>query len=146
MVRRIYDLCIKAGIPCEMEPRPFSSYRCLKCNEVVEGERKSEHQRTCGSPSFHRSGPDLAIYWATGIIYYDFTILHEFAPSNAGRSGAQLMRDAIKKKHATYVKTGLIPFEQFKCIPMLSGGALHSGTKILLNSLADCGAAYHESS
>ena len=67
-------------------------------------------------------------------------VLHEFAPSNAGRSGAQLMRDAIKRKHATYVKTGLIPFEQFKCIPMLSGGALHSGTKILLNSLADvCG-------
>ena len=31
LVRRIYNLCMKAGIPCEREPRQFTSYKCTSC-------------------------------------------------------------------------------------------------------------------
>ena len=96
MVRQLYTLCIKAGIPCELEPRQFATYTCGKCGTTVDGENKASHQRTCGSGSFHHSGPDLVIHWADGDIFYDFTVIHELSQSNIKRSGAILMRDAIK--------------------------------------------------
>ena len=141
MVRRIYELCLKGGIPCELEPRNFSSYKCTVCAESIQTERRHEHQRTCGTGALIRSGPDIVIHWASGDIYYDFTIVHELSPSNIGRKATQLMKDAIGRKIKTYVTTAMIPSNQFVCLPMLSGGAMHANTKALLNSLADvCGA------
>ena len=140
MVRNIYELCIKSGLPCELEPRQFSTYTCAKCGASVDGDGKSHHLRTCGSGSFYHSGPDIVIHWASGDVYYDFTIVHELSQSNVGRSTAQLFRDAIKRKVSKYVASKLIPNEQFQCVPMLSGGAMHSNTKALITTLADaCG-------
>ena len=140
MVRRLYELCLKGGIPCELEPRHLSSFKCKVCGDAIAEVQKQEHQRTCGTGSFVRSGPDIVIHWPAGDIYYDFTLIHELSPSNLGKTGARLMKDAIGRKIKAYVSTGLIPQEQFLCIPMLSGGALHKNTKLLLKSLADvCG-------
>ena len=140
MVHRLYELCIKAGIPCEREPRQFSTYTCGKCGAHLDGDSKPSHQRICGSGSFHHSGPDLVIHWADGDVFYDFTIVHELCPSNLTRGGTILMRDAIKRKNKTYVASKLLPQIQFQCIPMLAGGAMHANTKNLLLALADaCG-------
>ena len=90
--------------------------------------------------TLYHSGPDIVIHWASGDVYYDFTIVHELSQSNVGRSTAQLFRDAIKRKVSKYVASKLIPNEQFQCVPMLSGGAMHSNTKALITTLADaCG-------
>ena len=140
MVKRLHELCAKAGIPCELEPRHLSSYKCAACGDTIEGDRKVEHQRTCGTASFHRSGPDLAIHWASGVMYYDFTIVHELSQSNLSRTGTQLMKDAISRKVKTYVASGLLNSSQFQCVPILSGGAMHTKTKQLIHALADaCG-------
>ena len=49
---------------------------------------------------------------------------------------------AIKRKINRYIVSSLIPTQQFLCIPMLSGGAMHLNTKELLSALADaCGLA-----
>ena len=138
LVRRIYDLCMKAGVPCEREPRQFTTYKCSTCGESFPHWRKREHQQICRNASLHRSGPDIVIYWASGEVFYDLTVIHELAPSNLRRGSGALMRDAIARKHNTYVASGMIPQERFKCIPVLSGGAMHQGLKTLLHTLADC--------
>ena len=140
LVNFIYELCMKTGIPCEKEPRALSTFRCTQCNEIVNPNHRKLHEKTCGGRSFHRSGPDIVIYWATGEIYYDLTVIHELAPSNLDTKCAHLFRDACRRKHDTYVKTGKIMAESFQCIPVLSGGAMHSNTKALMDALADaCG-------
>ena len=60
-------------------------------------KKKKNHQRTCGSGSFYHSGPDIVIHWASGDVYYDFTIVHELSQSNVGRSTAQLFRIVAKE-------------------------------------------------
>ena len=139
LVNFLYELSLKAGIPCEKEPRLYSTYRCTQCNEVVGPEYRQTHSKVCGGKSFRRSGPDLVIYWNDGEIYYDFTVVHELAPSNLGTKCNKLFRDAIKRKHDTYVATNKIAKEKFRCIPILSGGSLHFNTKSLLMALADAG-------
>ena len=137
LVNFLYELCLKAGIPCEKEPRTFSTLRCTQCNEMVEPNHKRTHERACGGRSFRRSGPDLVIYWASGEIHYDLTVVHELAPSNLATKCAQLFREASKRKHDTYVKSGKISESSFQCIPILSGGAMHTNTQSLLSALAD---------
>ena len=121
----------------EKEPRTFSTLRCTQCDEVVDPSHKRTHEKTCGGKSFRRSGPDLVVHWASGEIYYDLTIVHELAPSNLAVKCANLFREACKRKHDTYVKTGKIAEESFKCIPILSGGSMHTDTQALLTALAD---------
>ena len=125
LVRHIYDLCLQTGVPCEREPRQFTTYRCLKCNESVNEQRKHEHQKKCGTASFHRSGPDLAIYWASGEIFYDLTIINEISKTNLGKRSNQLMQEAEKRKVDTYVNSDLIPHEKFTCVSILAGGAMN---------------------
>ena len=137
LVRHIYDLCLRAGIPCEREPRQFTSYRCLKCTEAVSEQRKQEHQKTCGTTSFHRSGPDLVIFWVSGEIFYDFTVTNELSKSNIHKRGAQLMQEAEKRKLDTYVNSDLIPREKFVCLSVLAGGAMNKSSVALLKALAD---------
>ena len=137
LVRHIYDLCLRAGIPCEREPRQFTSYRCLKCTEAVSEQRKQEHQKTCGTTSFHRSGPDLVIFWVSGEIFYDFTVTKELSKSNIHKRGAQLMQEAEKRKLDTYVNSDLIPREKFVCLSVLAGGAMNKSSVALLKALAD---------
>ena len=137
LVRHIYDLCLQTGVPCEREPRQFTTYRCLKCNESVNEQRKHEHQKKCGTASFHRSGPDLAIYWASGEIFYDLTIINEISKTNLGKRSNQLMQEAEKRKVDTYVNSGLIPHEKFTCVSILAGGAMNKSGLALLKSLAD---------
>ena len=67
-------------------------------------------------------GPDLVVFWNSGEIFYDFTVIHELAPSNLGTKCGKLFRDAIKRKQDTYVRSGLISEETFRCVPVLSGG------------------------
>ena len=138
LVRIIYELCMKAGVPCEREPRQFTSYKCSTCGESFPQWRKSDHQKVCRNASLHRSGPDIVIHWATGEIFYDLTIIHELAPTNARKRSGTLMREAITRKHSTYVASGMIPQERFVCLPVLSGGAMHHGLRHLLHTLADC--------
>ena len=140
LARYIYDLCQKAGIPCGREPREFSAYICSICNSEVEEERKSQHSKVCHGSTFRRSGPDLVIYWATGPIFYDLTVVHDLAPSMKSMSVQKAFRDAITRKETRYVASKLIPKEQFKCLPVLSSGAMRTNTKEVLQILAEkCG-------
>ena len=140
LVNFIYELCMRTGIPCEKEPRLFSTFRCVQCNEAIDPKLRKTHERVCGGRSFRRSGPDVVIYWTTGEVYYDLTVIHELAPSNLETKCVHLFKDACKRKHATYVQSNKISANSFKCIPVLSGGCLHSNTKSLLDALADaCG-------
>ena len=139
LVRHVHELALKAGLPCEREPRQFTSYRCTACSESFAPHQKRNHERKCGTGRIQRSGPDLVIYWASGEKYYDLTIAHELSPSNQGKRGHRLMQDAIKRKQVTYVNSGLIPGNEFECLPLLSGGALHRNTENLLKTLADRG-------
>ena len=137
LVNFLYELCLKAGIPCEKEPRNFATFSCTQCNEKVDPDYRRTHGKVCGGRSFRRSGPDLVVFWNSGEIFYDFTVIHELAPSNLGTKCGKLFRDAIKRKQDTYVRSGLISEETFRCVPVLSGGSLHENTKSLLNALAD---------
>ena len=40
LVKYIGDLCIRAGIPCEIEPRAFTMWTCQACNANVNYENK----------------------------------------------------------------------------------------------------------
>ena len=46
LVKYIGDLCIRAGIPCEIEPRAFTTWTCQACNANVNYENQVIHQRT----------------------------------------------------------------------------------------------------
>ena len=98
LVRHIYDLCLKAGLPCEREPRQFSTFRCVKCAETVADGQKLHHQRKCGTHSFHRSGPDLVVFWATGEVYYDLTVVNELAKSHLGKKAKSPITRGSKKE------------------------------------------------
>ena len=137
LIRYIYDLCMKAGIPCEREPRQFSSYTCLGCSEVISEERKREHATACKGSALHRSGPDLVVYWATGEIFYDLTVVHELAPSILGTKPAKALQDAITRKRTKYVATKILREDNFRCLPILASGSLHANTRELLHILAE---------
>ena len=109
----------------------------MKCAETVADGQKLHHQRKCGTHSFHRSGPDLVVFWATGEVYYDLTVVNELAKSHLGKKASHLLQEAQKKKVATYVDSNLIPREQFVCLPLLTGGAMNKSTINFLHSLAD---------
>ena len=127
----------KAGIPCEKEPRSVSTYTCLTCKSVFDFPSQQWHHKICGGKNLHRSGPDLVIYWNTGPIFYDLTIIHELAASNHMQKIPTLIRNAIQRKNEAYVQSGMFPHESFKCLPVLSGGALHENTRNLIRALAD---------
>ena len=137
LVTFIQRLCHKAGLPCEKEPRAFSSWKCLTCGISINPENRSTHQKVCAGRRLCRSGPDLVIYWNTGEVFYDLTVIHELSATNRSKKCTQLMNEAIKKKINTYVKTELIREECFECLPVLSGGALHRNTQRLIQVLAD---------
>ena len=137
LVRFLYDLCLRAGIPCEREPRQFTSYTCSSCSTNVSPDGKKEHVRSCQGATFYRSGPDLCIHWATGEVFYDLTVIHELSPANLNSSCQSLLRDVFNRKQSKYVKSGLIPADQFACVPVFSSGSLHLNTRTLLGTLAD---------
>ena len=137
LVRYIHNMCLRAGIPCELEPRQFSTYVCTSCSEVIREERRREHIATCKGSTLHRSGPDLVIYWATGEIFYDLTVVHDLAPSLAGTTPAKAIKDAIARKNTKYVSSNMFAEEQFACLPVLSSGSLHARTRELLRLLAE---------
>ena len=137
LTRYIYELCLKAGLPCAREPREFTSYTCSACSQVLSEENKIEHAKLCRGAALHRSGPDLVIYWASGATYYDLTVVHELSPSYERVSAQKALQDAIARKHAKYVKSTMLRNDQFQCLPILSCGALHNNTKSLLQLLAE---------
>ena len=103
LVKYIFDLAQKAGIQCEKEPRSFSTWQCGICKNKVFPSNKMIHDKTCAGRQLFRSGPDLVIYWSTGEIFYDLTVVHELSNSNQAKSCSQLLTDAIKRKRDTYV-------------------------------------------
>ena len=137
LVKFLHDLCMRAGIPCESEPRAFSNWTCTTCRNVVSRESQPTHSKICTGRHLHRSGPDLVIYWDTGAIFYDLTVVHEMTPSHINKKSSQLIRDVIHRKMETYVATGMIAQESFQCIPILSSGSLHANTRNLIRALAD---------
>ena len=137
LVQFVYKLCQKAGLPSEKEPRALSTWSCYTCHRTVDFEARILHEKTCTGRRYHRSGPDIVIYWNTGEVFYDLTVIHNLAPSNIHRTSKQLFADAIQRKRGTYVATGLIPEEKFMCIPVLASGSLHSNTRLLLHAIAD---------
>ena len=98
---------------------------------------KRASKKKCGYGSFHTSEPDLVIYWPSGEIYYDITVVNELSKTNLGKKGSKLMEDARKRKIETYVSSGLIPSENFICLPMLAGGALDGSLLTVLKCLAN---------
>ena len=137
LVGFLHRLCVKAGIPCETEPRNFSTWKCIACRSTISPENQLVHQKTCAGKKLCRSGPDLVIYWNTGAVFYDLTVIHELSMSNRGKKCTQLMNDALQRKSNTYVRTNLIREDSFQCLPVLAGGALHRNTQNLVHSLAD---------
>ena len=142
LTRYIYELCLKAGLPCAREPREFTTYTCSACSQVLSEETKIEHSKLCRGAVLNRSGPDLVIYWASGATYYDLTVVHELSPSYEKMSPQKAMQDAIPRKHTKYVKSSMLQNDQFQCLPISSCGALHNNTKSLLQILA--GKVYRE--
>ena len=137
LVAFLQRLCHKAGLPCEKEPRAFSSWKCLQCGDIISPSNHVTHQKVCTGRRLCRSGPDLVIYWNNGEVYYDLTVIHELSQSNRSKKCIQLINDAIKKKHNTYVQTNIIREECFQCLPVLSGGSLHRNTQSLIHAIAD---------
>ena len=129
LVGFLHRLCVKAGIPCETEPRNFSTWKCIACRSTISPENQLVHQKTCAGKKLCRSGPDLVIYWNTGAVFYDLTVIHELSMSNRGKKCTQLMNDALQRKSNTYVRTNLIREDSFQCLPVLAGGALHRNTQ-----------------
>ena len=137
LVKYIYDLCIKTGIPCEREPRHFSTWTCLTCKRTVDQDNHQLHHKTCSGKNYHRSGPDIVIYWNTGAVFYDLTVIHDLAATHAKSHPGQLMKEATERKIETYVRSGMISEESFLCLPVLSSGSLHANTLNLIHELAD---------
>ena len=73
LVKFFHDLCMRAGIPCESEPRAFSNWTCTTCRNVASRESQPTRSKICTGRHLHRSGPDFVIYWDTGAIFYDLT-------------------------------------------------------------------------
>ena len=87
---------------------------------------------------FHRSGPDLVVFWATGEVYYDLTVVNELAKSHLGKKSESPITRGSKKRKSQHMWTpNLIPREQFVCLPLLTGGAMNKSTINFLHSLAD---------
>ena len=61
LVRYLYELCLKGGIPAEREPRQFTSYKCSACSETVVENRKPEHMKKCTPDGYHSQGKGLAV-------------------------------------------------------------------------------------
>ena len=97
LVRFLYEMCLKAGIACEREPRSLSTWTCLTCRSIVNISNEQWHHKVCPGKHLHRSGPDLVIYWNTGPVFYDLTIVHELAASNR----TQKKFNAHEKRHTT---------------------------------------------
>ena len=137
LVKYIFDLCGKAGIPCEREPRAFSTWRCGECGTQVPPENKAIHEKTCKGRQYYRSGLDLVVFWNTGEIFYDLSVVHELSSSNQNKTCTKLLQDVIARKNETYVATGMIPDYAFQCLPVLSCGSLHQNTRFVLHALAN---------
>ena len=137
LVTFLQRLCHKAGLPCEKEPRAFSSWKCMTCGININPENRIMHLKICAGRRLCRSGPDLVVYWNNGEVFDDLTVIHELSSSNRSKKCSQLMNEAIKKKSNAYVKTEMIREESFECLPVLSGGGLHRNTQRLIQTLAD---------
>ena len=109
-------VCIKAGIPCEEETRSVSTWACLTCRNVIDFSNQHCHHKVCGGKNHHRSGPDLVIYWNTGPIFHDLTIIHEMAATNRTKKYPNLLRNAIQRKMQTYVQSGMFHTDGFQCL------------------------------
>ena len=59
LLRFLSDLCLQAGLPCVLEPRIFSSYRCSHCGAEVSPAHIDKHP--CRKEKLIRSGPDIVI-------------------------------------------------------------------------------------
>ena len=107
----------------------------MTLKQIVDQDNRQIHHKTCSGKNFHRSGPDVVIYWNTGAVFYDLTVVHELSDSNVKTSSTQLMKEAIERKMYTYVR--MIAEESFLCLPVLSCGSLHANTINLIHELAD---------
>ena len=137
MVAFFSGLCRQAGLPCEVEPRDFQTYKCQVCARSFK--TLADHPASCrGNPL--RSGPDLAISWPTGDIFHDYTTVHEMAPSNVGTAvttlAAQKVEQKVRKYTGTTANPGPLTVDNFVPLPAYSLGGLHKNTRALLADLA----------
>ena len=137
MVAFFSGLCRQAGLPCEVEPRDFQTYKCQVCARSFK--TLADHPASCrGNPL--RSGPDLAISWPTGDIFYDYTTVHEMSPSNVGTAvttlAAQKVEQKVRKYTGTTANPGPLTVDNFVPLPAYSLGGLHKNTRALLADLA----------
>jgi hypothetical protein len=136
IVAFLSGLCREAGLPHEVEPRGFQSYKCASCGRSFA--QLEDHPATCrGQP--HRSGPDLRIDWPSGPVWYDYATVHEMAPSNANKALLTLAKSVVDAKVRRYCGAGgVLTPETFMPLPAYSFGALHANTRGLLAELAAC--------
>ena len=134
IVRYLSNLCAKAGLPCAIEPRLYSSFFCTKCKCSISPEAAERHP--CRARRI-RSGPDLAIMWPdVGEVLYDVTVIHTCCSGYRKQSSRALLQSAVERKHRKYiVEKGLEP-EYFRCIAVTDCGLMHEETKNLIKTLA----------
>jgi hypothetical protein len=93
------------------EPREFSSYLCPGCNEPLPTESAAaEHIKQCPrlnaakklSAEARRSGPDGRLYFDSGPLVYDVTIVSPVAPSFVGKRHSAAFNARMTDKNNRY--------------------------------------------
>jgi len=135
VVALLASLCVQAGLDHVVEPRELEAFKCHSCHELVARTARREHKQRCHG-TFSRTGPDLRIWWPTGPVLYDVTIIHATAPSYANVPVENVIRAKTTHKENFYGPL-LDPHEPFVVLPARALGFIEKPLQSLVFELAD---------
>jgi len=145
--KHIAKACSDNALHAVLEPRGFQSFTCGTCKEVLSGadlhSKIRTHDRRC-SMKLYRRGVDLEVYLHRRRRMIDFTIAHVTTPSWCSTPIANIVDLKKNEKCERYVKSGMIPEDEFVVATAFSSGALHEDFTRLLTDIATCAVIDYE--
>jgi len=134
IVNLLAQMCARAGVACDKEPRDLQAYNCHGCGSLVSAAGRDTHKNNCHG-KFSRTGPDLRITWHNGATtVYDVTVVHTTAPSHANTRPGRIVDKKVADKTAFY--TPLLAGEPFVVLPVRALGKIEDETRALIKTLS----------
>jgi hypothetical protein len=133
VVKYLAHLCDDADVDAQMEPRDLEAFRCHSCAATIPRQQKEAHHAICRA-NFSRTGPDLRVFWPSGSVVYDVTIVHTTAPSHAHTEPSRIVADKVAAKNALYGP--LLGDEPFVVLPARALGTIEKPLRDLVVRLS----------
>lgn len=115
------------------------SVRCGGCKTVLSGDdtraKIRQHDRRCGM-KLYRRGVDMEVFVNKQRRMVDFTIVHANTASHRDTPIDTIIRTKKAEKFERYVKSGMVPENEFVVAPAFSSGALHDDLLRLLGEVS----------